>query len=323
MARSLAMGGRLEASRLAARAPRARSVGDLVYADALDAAAVKVLESVTTIETASLHWVSASMARLAMDASQDLPAATGQDAPAPSGLMVLAEPLPAWSTALVGGLALCDGPRTNIPYIEAVPVDALAWQLSPPRRGRKARLTIELFCRSSRLPLPVRGLQSESLASFARISSRLPVIFAGTVGTGPDGEDLGAAHVGVLSWLQAAWSLMSDPGIVQTSMIPEGHPAEKGAAGSREADGGNRVAVVDLHPDRHRFLSVTRHEGDVEPDGSHQHPVRSHVVRGHWDLQSHGTPSPLGRLQWVDDHVCGLPGTPLVARPHVWAWRHP
>lgn len=77
-------------------------------------AAADTLETAHRAETATLFWVAAPMALLAMDASQDIPTINGADAPATTGLMVMAEPLPAWDTSAIGGLALRDGPRTDI-----------------------------------------------------------------------------------------------------------------------------------------------------------------------------------------------------------------
>lgn len=132
MARSLAREGRREAGRLTALADRARRINETGYAVEFDQASAATAAVAATVEAASLYWVAAPMARLAMDASQDVPAINGADAPAQAGLMVMAEPLPAWDTSVIGGLALRDGARTDVPHNEAVPVDALTWNLAPP-----------------------------------------------------------------------------------------------------------------------------------------------------------------------------------------------
>lgn len=233
------------------------------------------------------------------------PLLPGRISPAAEGLMVLAEPLQAWSTALIGCLTLCDGPWTNIPCMEAIPVDALAWHLKTPRpSGGKELLTVELMCRSSRLPLPVRGLQSDFLASLARLRSSLPWALSGTTGVGSDGENLDAAHIGVLAWLQAAWTLMTTSGVVQTIVASTNGPSK-------------RVTVVDLHPDRRGFLSGAADEYDVELETFPRRPARRHVVRGRWARRSQELQGSSQGFRWVDDHVCGPPGAPLVVRPHV------
>jgi hypothetical protein len=94
MARSLAQEGRREAGRLTALADRARRINEAGYAAEFDKASAATAAVAATVETASLYWVAAPMARLAMDASQDIPAINGVDAPAQAGLMVMAEPLP-------------------------------------------------------------------------------------------------------------------------------------------------------------------------------------------------------------------------------------
>ena len=81
MARSLVISGRHEASQLAALAPQTRVASELGYAAYLDTTALELSESVATIEAASPYWVSAPMARLSLDVSQDVPAVTGQDIP--------------------------------------------------------------------------------------------------------------------------------------------------------------------------------------------------------------------------------------------------
>ena len=90
MARSLAREGRREAGRLTALADRARRIHEAGYAaeftEASAAAAVAA-----TVETAALYWVAAPMARLAMDASQDVPAINGADAPAQAAREIAAD----------------------------------------------------------------------------------------------------------------------------------------------------------------------------------------------------------------------------------------
>ena len=58
-------------------------------------------------ETAELYWVTGDMARLALDASQDVPDFHADQLPVPNGLLLLAEPLPdilvPSSTHLIGG----------------------------------------------------------------------------------------------------------------------------------------------------------------------------------------------------------------------------
>ena len=323
MARSLAREGRREAGRLTALADRARRINETGYAVEFDQASAATAAVAATVEAASLYWVAAPMARLAMDASQDVPAINGADAPAQAGLMVMAEPLPAWDTSVIGGLALRDGARTDVPHNEAVPVDALTWNLAPHPSGVKA-LTIELMCRPARLPLPLLEYQSSWLVPFTRLRTLIPASLDAAQAVGPDGGPVDPAHVGVMAWLQAAWTLMDTPNLTQATVVagtgkPRTTRPNDADAGRGHGDpAGDGVTVVDLHPQRRRLITD-------EADGGGSSPRRRlttrHVVRGHWTHQPHGPQKSLRRLQWVDDYIRGPQDAPLTTRTHVWAWR--
>lgn len=323
MARSLAREGRREAGRLTALADRARRINETGYAVEFDQASAATAAVAATVEAASLYWVAAPMARLAMDASQDVPAINGADAPAQAGLMVMAEPLPAWDTSVIGGLALRDGARTDVPHNEAVPVDALTWNLAPHPSGVKA-LTIELMCRPARLPLPLLEYQSSWLVPFTRLRTLIPASLDAAQAVGPDGGPVDPAHVGVMAWLQAAWTLMDTPNLTQATVVagtgkPRTTRPNDADAGRGHGDpAGDGVTVVDLHPQRRRLITD-------EADGGGSSPRRRlttrHVVRGHWTHQPHGPQKSLRRLQWVDDYIRGPQDAPLSTRTHVWAWR--
>ena len=324
MARSLAREGHRESGRLTALADRARRINEAGYAADLDQTSADAAESAARVEAADLYWVAAPMARLAMDASQDVPAINGADAPAQAGLMVMAEPLPAWDTSVIGGLALRDGARTDIPYNEAVPVDALTWHLDPHPSGITA-LTIELMCRPTRLPLPLLGHQSNWLVPFTRLRTLIPASLEATRAVGPDGTPVDPTHVGVMAWLQAAWTLMATPSLTQTTVVagtgkPRNTRPNDAATGRGHDDG---VTVIDLHPQRRRLITTPDKPDDVDAgDGPRRRLTSRHVVRGHWTHQPHGKGRALRRLQWVDDYVRGPQDAPLHTRAHVWAWRH-
>ena len=325
MARSLAREERREAGRLTALADRARRINETGYAAEFDQASAATAAVAATVETASLYWVATPMARLAMDASQDIPAINGADAPAQAGLMVMAEPLPAWDTTVIGGLALRDGPRTDVPHNEAVPVDALTWNLNPHPSGVKA-LTIELMCRPTRLPLPLLEHQSSWLVPFTRLRTLIPASLDTAQAVGPDGTPVDPAHVGVMAWLQAAWTLMATPNLTQTTVVAgTGKPRnpKPNDAGGRGHDtpSDDGVTVIDLHPQR-RKLIITPDDVDADSAGPRRRLTSRHVVRGHWTHQPHGKGRALRRLQWIDDYIRGPQDAPLTTRTHVWAWRH-
>ena len=326
MARSLAREERREAGRLTALADRARRINETGYAAEFDQASAATAAVAATVEAAALYWVATPMARLTMDASQDVPTINGADAPAQAGLMVMAEPLPAWDTTVIGGLALRDGARTDVPHNEAVPVDALTWNLDPHPSGVKA-LTIELMCRPTRLPLPLLEHQSNWLVPFTRLRTLIPASLDTAQAVGPDGAPVDPAHVGVMAWLQAAWTLMSTPSLTETTVVAgTGTPRTtrpSDAAGRGDGDpAGDGVTVIDLHPQR-RKLITTPDKPDNEDDGGRprRRLTTRHVVRGHWTHQPHGPQRALRRLQWVDDYIRGPQDAPLTTRTHVWAWR--
>lgn len=323
MARRLAREGRREAGRLAALAERARRIDEDGYAADLDQAAADTLETAHCAEAATLFWVAAPMALLAMDASQDVPAINGADAPATTGLMVMAEPLPAWDTSAIGGLALRDGSRTDIPHTKPVEVDALTWHLDTHPSGVKA-LTIELMCRPGRLPLPLLGHQSSWLVPFTRLRTLIPASLDAARAVGPDGAPVDPAHVGVMAWLQAAWTLMATPNLTQTTVVAgtgkprNTRPSNAGGRGHGADDGG--VTVIDLHPQRRRL--ITPDDANADSTDPRRRLTSRHVVRGHWTHQPHGKGRALRRLQWIDDYIRGPQDAPLTTRTHVWAWRH-
>ena len=323
MARSLAREGRREAGRLTALADRARRINETGYATEFDQASAATAAVAATVETASLYWVAAPMARLAMDASQDIPAINGADAPAQVGLMVMAEPLPAWDTSAIGGLALRDGARTDVPHDEAVPVDALTWHLAPHPSGVRA-LTIELMCRPTRLPLPLLGHQSSWLVPFTRLRTLIPASLDAAQAVGPDGAPVDPAHVGVMAWLQAAWTLMATPSLTETTVVagtgkPRTTRTNDATGRGHDDPAGDGVTVIDLHPRRRKLITPD----DVDAgDGPRRRLTSRHVVRGHWTHQPHGKGRALRRLQWVDDYIRGPQDAPLTTRVHVWAWRN-
>lgn len=142
---------------------------------------------------------------------------------------------------------------------------------------------------------------------------------------GPDGAATDPAHIGVLAWLQAAFTLMTTPTLTQTSVVAAtGKPRTRatqtpddGTRG-RPGGGGDGVTVIDLHASRRALLIPT----NPDEQGQGRRLTTRHVVRGHWTHQPHGPGRRLRRLQWIDDYIRGPADAPLTTRTHVWAWRH-
>ena len=78
----------------ATRAAAALPPGAVVAGDLADIEALRA-----SLERADLYWVTGPMARVAMDAAQDVPSLRGEDCPTWDGLIVCAEPLPPIETA--------------------------------------------------------------------------------------------------------------------------------------------------------------------------------------------------------------------------------
>ncbi|ARD42470.1 hypothetical protein [Actinomyces gaoshouyii] len=318
MARSLVRAGRAEAVRLAGVAQRARAIGRADLAAQLDDSARALQRGAATVEAAELYWVAGPMARLAMDASQDVPAILTTDAPAAHGLMVFAEPLPAWDTTGTDGLALRDGARTDVPYHDPVPVDALSWAITAPHHRAHAQagavIRVELHTRPARLPLPLMEHQCPFLVPFTTITQPIPAALdAGGTVLAPAGVATAAEHVGVLALLQAAWVLMSTPSVATTAPAA---PAPR-AHGPARRPGPCDVSVIDVRPARRARLEP---HDTATPSG--RRLTTRHVVRGHWTHQPHGPGHQHRRLQWIDDYLRGPADAPITTRTHVWAWRH-
>ncbi|WP_201292234.1 hypothetical protein [Actinomyces sp. zg296] len=317
MARALARASRAEAVRLAGVAQRSRAIGRDDLAAALDASVRGMERGAADVEAAELFWVTGPMARLAMDASQDVPAILAADAPAAHGLMVFAEPLPPWDTTGTDGLALRDGQRAGIPYHDPVPVDALSWAITAPTHPAHAQagavIRVELHTRPERLPLPLLGHQCPFLVPFTTITQPIPAALdAGGTVLAPAGVVSASDHIGVLALLEAAWVLMSAPALATTA------PAARARGhGNGSRRGPCDVSVIDVRPARRARLEP---DGATAPSG--RRLTTRHVVRGHWTHQPHGPGRALRRLQWVDDYLRGPDGAPITTRDHVWAWRH-
>lgn len=316
MARSLSRQGRAEAARLAALADRARLTVPHrpELAAALDDGARAAQAGADTAASAELYWVSGDMARIAMDAAQDVPALLDIDAPTTKGLIVFAVPLPSWDTSGTGGLALRDGTRTDIAYHEPVPVDALMWDITT--HDTRTILRVELHTRPTNLPLPLLGYQGPFLIPFTSITQALPApLDDGGLVIAPQGVMAASDHIGVLALLEAVWVLMATPSVATTS--PANPPTGRRPATSRRSP--TDVTIIDVRPARRALL-------DPHPNLDTQTPRRRltsrHVVRGHWKMQPHGPQRSKRKLLWVDDYIRGPANTPLVTRTHVWAWRH-
>lgn len=262
------------------------------------------------LHTAELFWITAPMAEVALDASHDMPGFTGEDLPSQSGLILVEKPLPDKDTALIGGLRLRDR-SLNTPldgdWTEPVPIDGLLWH----RAG--ATIRVWMLVRTKRLPDPLLT-HPTPLTPFLSAELPLPAdftktkAFLGTEGTAPTSDALG-----VLSWLAAAWHLMSIPTVAETRDLDASTGASAPAAPRGEREPG-AVRLVDLRPMRH-----VRFEGEsTETARTYRHRW---VVRGHWRQQAVGPKRGQRRLTWVPSYIKGPEGAPLLTTDTVKVWR--
>jgi hypothetical protein len=195
---------REEEERLRALAEEARRVG-VPMAGALMGHVRTYEEAAESAGGSTLIWVSESMARVVIDASQDVPAIDDADCPEDRAFVVFQSPLPPIDTRGFGGLSLRDGLRTDIPYMDPVPVDAIGWSLSP------GAVRVDIYCRPERLPLPVYPGQSE-LVSISEMMAPIPVVFAELHAVDREGSPLSnEGNRGILAFLSAMWVLMRTP----------------------------------------------------------------------------------------------------------------
>ena len=102
------------------------------------------------------------MARIALDASLDVPAWDASAAPSRMGLMVFADALPPWDATAAGGLTLRGPGGEAVPHEAPVPVSAAAWDVSGAGHVR-----VWLLARPEALPLRVAVHQGKHLVPLA------------------------------------------------------------------------------------------------------------------------------------------------------------
>ena len=297
-----------EAARLAALPERARAVGLEAEALRLERLSTGLEQAGGRLRRADLFWVSADMGRVAMDASQDVPELSAQDCLAAQGLLAFEAPLPAWDTSPAGGLALRDGERTDVPYAEPVPVDAVAW-------GRTAdRLDFHLCCLTNRLPLPLFGVPAPVLTPFRAVAVPIPRPLDGSVpAMGPEAVDASGQTTGLAALLSAIWVLMTTPTTATRSRLD----GRTGRCASERTRPGDAVTVIDLRPMR----TITDPADSSDSTGSGRKLYHRHLVRGHWTHQPYGPGRQLRRLTWIDSYIRGPQGAPLTTTETVYAWR--
>lgn len=285
---------------MVALVPRAELTLPAAVAD-LAAAADRWRQLGGAMRSADLYWVTGRMGRVALDASQDIPALLPEHVPAWRGLIGFEGPLPPYDTGHID-LTLRTADRLDEPYTGTVRVDALAWS----RTGDQVR--IDLLVKPQQLPGLVAGVPFPDLVSLTSIRVPLPLDLGGFGVRGPGGMDSG--FTGLVAFLASCWVLMMTP------TVAERRPATPGAGTGAGRDGGQQgrpVTVVDLRPLRHV-------EVDQDETTGRRLTVR-HYVRGHWRDQPYGPGRSLRRVTWVAPYIKGPVDAPLKESETVYVWR--
>lgn len=254
-------------------------------------------------EAAPLYWVTGDMARLALDASQDVPDFDVRVLPGRSGMVLLADPLPSLlvppTTYLVGGLR----------WQGTVPVWGLWWH---PVEGGGAT-SVQVLTRRADLPRPMLHGTGQLQPLFGpQAAWDRPLDFAKASGQLRDteGNQMPDESLGVLAFLAAMAVMMMTPTVAErrTLDVRTGRSADR----VPDARPDNLVTTVDLRP--------LRHVTDEPGEGGRVYRHRW-IVRGHWTHQPHGPGGSLRKLVYRAPYIKGPEGAPLLVTEKVMVWR--
>ena len=255
-------------------------------------------------EAAPLYWATGDMARLALDASQDVPEFDTHVLPGRSGLVLLADPLPPLlvpsSTYLVGGMQ----------WQGTMPVWGLWWH---PVEGGGAT-SVQVLTRRADLPRPMLHGGGQLQPVFGpRASWDRPLDFGEAAGhlRDTEGNPMPDESLGVLAFLAAMAVMMMTPTLVERRTLDarSGQPAER----RPDARPDNLVTTIDLRP--------LRHVTDDEPGEGGRVYRHRWIVRGHWTHQPHGPGGSLRKLIYRAPYTKGPEGAPLLLTEKVMVWR--
>jgi hypothetical protein len=113
--------------------------------------------------------------------------------------------------------------------------------------------------------------------------------------------------------LGATWLLMGQPHLAENSVRPG--PDRRTAQPAAATRPSKAVTVVDL---RRQVPPPAVRDADTQPAWRASHRW---VVRGHWRQQACGPGRSQRRPVWIEPHVKGPDGAPLLAAEKVMVWR--
>ena len=241
----------------------------------------------TKIQLGELYWVTGPMTSLAQEASVTMPPfVVDHEMPCPSGLIAYADGLPPLPHP--GGQ---DGTTR---------VRLMTWV----RTGD--RVAVQTYADGTDAPVDARRRwQSVGIGALRWYTVATTDL---TVGQEVDEEHLTPTERACVFLLATTWHLMQMPTLAEVRTRQAGSD-KKG----RRPRGRTPVQLVDL-----RRLA----ERNVEADESGRHYTHRFVVRGHWRRQPHGPGRNQIRLQFIEPHIKGPSGAPLLTtREHVNVWR--
>lgn len=240
------------------------------------------------LAAADLYWVTEQMAALAVSSAATLPDVrwTADDVPSPHGLII-------WD----GGIGTIDIGKDL--YVQ---VAAVSW--SPHPEGLKAHLYADRRLLAARAPI-----LTEEVPPLVPI---VPVLLRTGMDWRPVNE-LAPAYRTVLTSLSATWLLMQQPTIVDRTTAERDPKIERSyARASRPAP---EVSIVDL---RRRLVPE---QDPAESNGEGRTYRHRWVVEGHWRQQAYGPGRTQRRPVFIEPHIKGPDGAPMLPTTRVNVWR--
>lgn len=243
---------------------------------------------------ADLYWVTLDMARVALDASTDVPDVHLADAlPTRHGMMLFSGPLPPVPYTAPAGLSAAMARIVG----EPVETDGLLW------RHEGDVVVVNALARAERA--------GEATPVMGPLADGATTVIPATLTQVTD-LDEGATRA-LAAFLHTVVTLMETPTVASvrdaTAATGETRPSAP-----RDPIRDGDVRLVDLRPLRHVA---------TEDTGSGTGRVYRHrwIVRGHWRQQAVGPKRGQRRTIWVPSYTKGPEGAPLLSRETVMVWR--
>lgn len=255
-----------------------------------------------TAKIADLYWVTIDMAKVALDASTDVPDLDLAAAlPSPHGIMAFSAPLPPVPADHLDALAAfqdrsLEAQASYKAAADPLPTDAIAWSrnrdfvhITPLTRASRDPGNIALighFIQGNAVRVPGSG----------QIADRDPTARA------------------LAAFLQSASTLMAMPTVAEIrDQDPRSGETRASTPASQLPEGD--VRIVDLRPMKH-----VRLEGEAADHHGREYRHRW-VVRGHWRQQAVGPKRGQRQTTWIPSYIKGPDGAPLLSRETVMVWR--